>query len=520
MADLAPAGAKAYNFNEVEEFDYHHSYDYLGGGLAAEIAEETLRKQELKGTFDEDKYAPPPESETTRLTIQKLAKCVHASKDPEGLEKLTKKRQATALGFEWLLEETSIGYKYYNFCKHCLEREVDVETVQAPEKKKKKGLGSGEDQGPIDTSAGEDSTTFLPGAKVELVELVGAKHLNGEVANVVAFDQKAGRYEVRIQKDGKLLKVKPTNLMYAPLDVGEEMDAKRKGVLKSNSIPVGTRVEIRGLQSETAKWLNGRKAFVIHFDNGPNGRYELRLTNGDIKKVKPANVRVELPPGWTEHWDEGQQKHYYMNPNTKKVQWDHPVANNTIASMTKTRVQTEDEKKKATEADDHFEENMRDGGDEPEEDKEDAAAETAEQPAEQQEAGDGQPAAKKRKKGGMITLESVISKVMALKEQVLEGGAAIVNLPTDKQQFVVHLEVLIAQLKEDTPEQDRGLLLKKTIEMSIGGLHWAIHAARQFCKSSYTLKAMNKFIDTLGNLETPDQLVEQAEWLVGLLKTM
>ena len=39
-------------------------------------------------------------------------------------------------------------------------------------------------------------------------------------------------------------------------------------------------------------------------------------------------VRVDadspLPPGWTKHWSNSWQKHYWFNTKTGKQSWEHP----------------------------------------------------------------------------------------------------------------------------------------------------------------------------------------------------
>merc|ERR1712039_1143952 len=65
-------------------------------------------------------------------------------------------------------------------------------------------------------------------------------------------------------------------------------------------------------------------------------RYEIRL-NGTalIKKVKPANIKADLPEGWEEHYDEHLGKHYYLHVKTEKVTWKHPSFVNARAQMGK-----------------------------------------------------------------------------------------------------------------------------------------------------------------------------------------
>merc|ERR1712190_157638 len=114
-----------------------------------------------------------------------------------------------------------------------------------------------------------------------------------------------------------------------------EVDESKE--MPEGEIPNGTKVEIRGLQSEAARWMNGQKGVVVCWDKDTE-RYEGRLdVNNDIKKVKPGNIRAELPEGWEEHYDEHLGRHYYINTKTQKVTWKHPTVSNTRAKFGKVR---------------------------------------------------------------------------------------------------------------------------------------------------------------------------------------
>merc|ERR1719359_691008 len=65
-------------------------------------------------------------------------------------------------------------------------------------------------------------------------------------------------------------------------------------------------------------------------------RYEIRLDNTTgIKKVKPANIKAQLPEGWEEHFDEHLGRHYYLHVQSEKVTWKHPSFVNARAQMGK-----------------------------------------------------------------------------------------------------------------------------------------------------------------------------------------
>merc|ERR1712046_234624 len=81
--------------------------------------------------------------------------------------------------------------------------------------------------------------------------------------------------------------------------------------------------------------MNGQNGVIVMWDKDTE-RYEIRLNGmNNIKKVKPANVRAELPEGWEEHYDEHLGKYYYLHVKTEKVTWKHPAVANTRAQMGK-----------------------------------------------------------------------------------------------------------------------------------------------------------------------------------------
>merc|ERR1719353_1346173 len=83
--------------------------------------------------------------------------------------------------------------------------------------------------------------------------------------------------------------------------------------------------------------MNGQSGVIVMWDKDTE-RYEVRLVNVincGVKKVKPANIKAELPEGWEEHYDEHLGKHYYLNVKTERVTWKHPSFVNSRAQMGK-----------------------------------------------------------------------------------------------------------------------------------------------------------------------------------------
>merc|ERR1719464_2721138 len=108
----------------------------------------------------------------------------------------------------------------------------------------------------------------------------------------------------------------------------EQRDEQMEVEMPEGEIPNGTKIDIRGLQSETARWMNGQKGIIVQWDKDAE-RYEVRLElNNSIKRVKPPNLKVVVPEGWEEHYDEHLARSYYLNTKTQKVTWKHPTVAN------------------------------------------------------------------------------------------------------------------------------------------------------------------------------------------------
>ncbi|CAJ1406138.1 unnamed protein product [Effrenium voratum] len=155
--------------------------------------------------------------------------------------------------------------------------------------------------------------------RLRLMEVVGfAAYCRGKIVRVVKFHPEA-------ISGPSVVKLKEENLMYSAM---REKEVQEQKEMPEGEIPNGTKVDIRGLQSDAAKWMNGQTAIVVCWDKDTD-RYEVRLSvNNDVKKVKAANLRLEVPEGWQEHWDEHLGRYYYVNMATQKVTWKHPIVMN------------------------------------------------------------------------------------------------------------------------------------------------------------------------------------------------
>jgi len=111
-----------------------------------------------------------------------------------------------------------------------------------------------------------------------LVGMTKDQSLNGQVVQVLAFDEKSGRYVVKLP-DGSERKVKKDHLASAP---GQDV-ARLVGMTKDRS-------------------LNGQEVHVLGFDKD-TGRYVVQLPDGSKRKVKEEHLEDVSAP----QEEQGQQ---------------------------------------------------------------------------------------------------------------------------------------------------------------------------------------------------------------------
>merc|ERR1712039_355746 len=320
--------------------------------------------------------------------------------------------------------------------------------------------------------------------------------------------------------------------MYSAVEEVKEEDK----VMEEGEIPNGVTVEIRGLQSETAKWMNGQKAIVVCWDKDAE-RYEVRLEyNTTIKKVKPDNLRVELPEGWEEHYDEHLGRYYYLHVKQQKVTWKHPkcvnmkgkmnqVRENNIEELEENNVEI-DADRKVYEVDDQ--EEMEGGFNlmdlvakvEEQEERKEAAEEAGE---EAYDSDDGMHDVKKKRKKRRkeVTTEQVLAKITKLIEHTLKRGR--LTMHKDSSMLDGHFlardfdPILAKWVDNDNPTQT---LMKETYEMMLSLLERGVSLKAQIVRSKLQISEINKVVDRITTHETPAQLLEDAKWVSGLLKTM
>lgn len=334
----------SFDFKKREDWGYAHTYDYMAGWLGQSAVEEEKKRKKKMGTVDLP--APPiPQDLALVECVEKTARYVHKSNDPPVFERLVQEKNKGKPGWTFL-EEKGVGNDYYVFVRHCLEREVDARPLAQKALKVKTDREIKQHNAKNNVFAagmgGEEPKKVLKEAvfkEGELMEVIGVKSktdYNNKIAKILKYDPHADRYEVQFEAGryaGVTVKLREENLMYSALKEVTEEDK----VMAEGEIPNKTAIEIRGLQSEASRWLNGQKGLIVCWDKETE-RYEVRLTyDNSIKKVKAENLRVQLPEGWEEHWDEHTLRYYYLHTKEQKVTWKHPTVSNQKGKMGKVK---------------------------------------------------------------------------------------------------------------------------------------------------------------------------------------
>jgi len=127
---------------------------------------------------------------------------------------------------------------------------------------------------PRATVPGCPRLALFAGAKVTILGLKSATHLNGKAAEVVRYNAVSGRWEVRVCPSGEEKALHAENLR--PAGEGVHLEA-------------GCEVVIDGLTSDEGKRLNGTAAVVLRYIH-ESSRYEVRI--GEMTKaLKWENLR-------------------------------------------------------------------------------------------------------------------------------------------------------------------------------------------------------------------------------------
>jgi len=535
----------SFDFKRREDWDYKHSYSFMAGMLGQDEVKEAQRRKKKIGTVDEQ--APPlPKDDGLVETIEKTARHVHKSNDPTVFEHLVQEKNKGRSGWDFL-REGGEGRDYYLFCRHCCEREVDPRPLALHARKVK------EDRELKQANAKANVFTGYQGTEVpkktekdakfqngELMEVVGVKSkpdYNGKIVRVLKFHPEADRYEVKFEGgryDTVVVKLKEENLMYSAM---REKEVQEQKEMPEGEIPNGTKVDINGLQSEAAKWMNGQKAIIVCWDKDTE-RYEVRLNiNNEIKKVKAGNLRLEVPEGWEEHWDEHLGRHYYVNKTTQKVTWKHPTVTNQRGKFGQVREKLDqdleeveiDHERKHYEVDDQEEMegqfNLQALVKKVEEQEE--RREKAEEAGVDVDSDDGlhdivKPKKKKPKKE-KVSPESIVEKVLLLIEHTFVARESMKKdyslldgnfVARDMDPVIKKWEAL-----ERVSEADDALC-KETFEVMLALIQRGAELLKELSVNRLQLSELNKVVNRVTTIEKREELYEDAKWVHSFMKTL
>jgi len=317
-----------------------------------------------------------------------------------------------------------------------------------------------------------------------------------------------------------------------------ERDVEKDKEMSEGEIPNGIAVEIRGLQSESARWLNGQKAIVVQWDKDGE-RYEVRLKiDNSIKKVKPGNVRVELPEGWEEHFDEHLGKFYYLNVKSQKVTWKHPKITNQRSKFNKVTenygeefVDVEiDENRVRYDVDD--EEEMEGGFNlmelvkkvEEQEEKREAAEEAGQDDVDSDDGMHRVSKKKKRKRGEKVTAEVMEARiVMLIQETMVARETMNKDYSLLEGNFVAReMDPVLEQWDQYdlSAENPPDKLLRATFEGTLALIQKVISLLPQLKNSQLQLRETHKRLQMIPTLTKPAELLDATKWVSSLLKTM
>mmetsp|Transcript_24898 Transcript_24898/g.83019 ORF Transcript_24898/g.83019 Transcript_24898/m.83019 type:complete len:560 (+) Transcript_24898:94-1773(+) len=533
----------SYDFKKREDWDYKHTYEYMAGWLGQGEAEEAKKRKRLLGKVD----MPAPSLPTDLALvehIEKTAQHIHKSADAAIFERLIQEKNKGKAGWEFMVEGGNAN-DYYKFVRHALERKVEPRALAEQARKVKEDREKKENNvrnNVFTATSGEPTKPKDKEAvfkKDELMEVLGVKSkpdYNGKIVRVLKYHPDVDRYEVRFEGgryDTVVVRLREDNLMYSAVQTRDKDDDKE---FPEGEIPNGTRIEVRSLQSEAARWMNGQKGIVVMWDKDTE-RYELRLDfDNSIKKVKPGNIKVELPEGWEELFDEHVGRYYYLNTKSQKVTWKHPTVANSRAKFGKVVENNAeeldeveiDENRKIYDVDDEEE---NEGGfnlaqlvkkvEEKEEKR--LAAEEAGEEYEDSDDGMHQVAKKrkKKKKKDNLTVEQLQEKIAILIEETMASRETMKKDYTMLEgNFITKdMDPLLKQFEED-PENASDTLCRSIFETTLALLEKGTSLMTQLKVAKLQLVETSKRIEMLTVLETPAELLEVAKWVTSLLKTM
>ena len=292
--------SESYDFNKREDYDYSHSFDYLGGvGLGkTEVRTEKDRVSKL-GKYDLAPVDPPIES-AKRDEIINVANLIHKSAQRESLFKKINELRDIRTEFVW--NKSHEFHAYFVWALHCIDRQVP------------NWLNIGASSSSTDPDAQSVLQPLLVGDWVDVNHVQARPELNGKrgiVLQLLSSD--------RVKIDF------PDINQAVSLPSSKCTKSNRSGIkpVPTSQLPQAIKVEVVGLTSDSGKLLNGFVGYVVGFNN-ESQRYTVRLDEG-TKSLKKENLYVCLPPGWEGRFDESSGDRFYTETASGKVSWEHPI---------------------------------------------------------------------------------------------------------------------------------------------------------------------------------------------------
>eukprot|EP00434_Breviolum_minutum_P019577 symbB.v1.2.017271.t1/scaffold1347.1/size123984/8 len=557
----------SFDFKRREDWDYKHSYSFMAGMLGQDEVKEAQRRKKKMGTVDEQ--APPlPKDSRKRVSIGDVPSTHPFGRTTAWLKRSRRQqdmytsptiqpcssiwcRQSYQLQ-QLLLERCPLFYGRKRTREDpdgisCGKAEKAVTTTFSvgtvdPRPLALHARKVKEDRELKQANAKANVFTGYQGTEVpkktekdakfqngELMEVVGVKSkpdYNGKIVRVLKFHPEADRYEVKFEGgryDTVVVKLKEENLMYSAM---REKEVQEQKEMPEGEIPNGTKVDISGLQSEAAKWMNGQKAIIVRLN-----------INNEIKKVKAGNLRLEVPEGWEEHWDEHLGRHYYVNKTTQKVTWKHPTVTNQRGKFGQVREKLDqdleeveiDHERKHYEVDDQEEMegqfNLQALVKKVEEQEE--RREKAEEAGVDVDSDDGlhdivKPKKKKPKKE-KVSPESIVEKVLLLIEHTFVARESMKKdyslldgnfVARDMDPVIKKWEAL-----ERVSEADDALC-KETFEVMLALIQRGAELLKELSVNRLQLSELNKVVNRVTTIEKREELYEDAKWVHSFMKTL
>jgi len=154
----------------------------------------------------------------------------------------------------------------------------------APPAKVGSGTAGGAGSGGCDAEA-----ALALGGDVEVhgLESGAGQQLDGQGGTLIGLPAASGRFDVLLWS-GKRVSLKAEcvrRLGTVPCCRVEDVDASGA----AGQFSIGAAVEVHGLESESGRAMNGQRGIVARF-HGEAGRFEVRLAQGKLAKLKPGNL--------------------------------------------------------------------------------------------------------------------------------------------------------------------------------------------------------------------------------------